>query len=113
MIITHIMDNAIKYTSNGSISFNAEFNDNLLKITITDTGIGIKEENLENIFEMFERGTCKNSNLNGMGLGLTIAKRLTDLLGGRIIISSQVNVGTKVTILIRQKERKNANISSR
>ena len=113
MIITHIMDNAIKYTSNGSISFNAGFNDNLLKITITDTGIGIKEENLENIFEMFERGTCKNSNLNGMGLGLTIAKRLTDLLGGRIIISSQVNVGTKVTILIRQKERKNANISSR
>ena len=113
MIITHIMDNAIKYTSNGSISFNAEFNDNLLKITITDTGIGIKKENLENIFEMFERGTCKNSNLNGMGLGLTIAKRLTDLLGGRIIISSQVNVGTKVTILIRQKERKNANISSR
>lgn len=113
MIITHIMDNAIKYTSNGSISFNAEFNDNLLKITITDTGIGIKEENLENIFEMFERGTCKNSNLNGMGLGLTIAKRLTDLLGGRIIISSRVNVGTKVTILIRQKERKNANISSR
>lgn len=113
MIITHIMDNAIKYTSNGSISFNAEFNDNLLKITITDTGIGIKKENLENIFEMFERGTCKNSNLNGMGLGLTIAKRLTDLLGGRIIISSRVNVGTKVTILIRQKERKNANISSR
>lgn len=113
MIITHIMDNAIKYTSNGSISFNAEFNDNLLKITIADTGIGIKKENLENIFEMFERGTCKNSNLNGMGLGLTIAKRLTDLLGGRIIISSQVNVGTKVTILIRQKERKNANISSR
>lgn len=113
MIITHIMDNAIKYTSNGSISFNAEFNDNLLKITITDTGIGIKKENLENIFEMFERGTSKNSNLNGMGLGLTIAKRLTDLLGGRIIISSQVNVGTKVTILIRQKERKNANISSR
>ncbi len=113
MIITHIMDNAIKYTSNGSISFNAEFNDNLLKITITDTGIGIKKENLENIFEMFERGTCKNSNLNGMGLGLTIAKRLTDLLGGRIIISSQVSVGTKVTILIRQKERKNANISSR
>ena len=113
MIITHIMDNAIKYTSNGSISFNAEFNDNLLKITITDTGIGIKKENLENIFEMFERGTCKNSNLNGMGLGLTIAKRITDLIGGRIIISSQVNVGTKVTILIRQKERKNANISSR
>ena len=113
MIITHIMDNAIKYTSNGSISFYAEFNDNLLKITITDTGIGIKKENLENIFEMFERGTCKNSNLNGMGLGLTIAKRLTDLLGGRIIISSQVSVGTKVTILIRQKERKNANISSR
>ena len=113
MIITHIMDNAIKYTSNGSISFNAEFNDNLLKITIADTGIGIKKENLENIFEMFERGTCKNSNLNGMGLVLTIAKGLTDLLGGRIIISYRVNVGTKVTILIRQKERKNANISSR
>ena len=48
-----------------------------------------------------------------MGLGLTIAKRLIDLLGGRIIISSDVFVGTKVTILIRQKERKNANISSR
>lgn len=113
MIITHIMDNAIKYTNQGSITFNAKFNDNLLEISIIDTGIGIKKENLENIFEMFERGTSKNSNLNGMGLGLTIAKRLTDLLEGRIIISSDVLVGTKVTILIRQKERKNANISSR
>ena len=107
------MDNAIKYTNQGSITFNAKYNDNLLEISIIDTGIGIKKENLENIFEMFERGTSKNSNLNGMGLGLTIAKRLIDLLEGRIIISSDVFVGTKVTILIRQKERKNANISSR
>lgn len=114
MIITHIMDNAIKYTNKGSITFNASFNDNLLKIAITDTGIGIKPENLESIFDMFERGTCKNSNLNGMGLGLTIAKRLTDLLGGRIIINSEVGVGTKVIILIKQrKRRKIANISSR
>lgn len=114
MIITHIMDNAIKYTNKGSITFNASFNDNLLKIAITDTGIGIKPENLDSIFDMFERGTCKNSNLNGMGLGLTIAKRLTDLLGGRIIINSEVGVGTKVIILIKQrKRRKIANISSR
>ena len=87
-----------------------------MKISISDTGCGIKPEYLKNLFQDFERGIYKNSAKNGTGLGLSISKRLVELLNGRIEIESEVNKGTIVKITLNQKlsgtEEKNESINS-
>ncbi|MCR5175775.1 MAG: transporter substrate-binding domain-containing protein [Anaerovibrio sp.] len=110
-ILLNIISNALKYTpSGGSVEFNvieepspkpdiARF-----KITVTDTGIGMPKEFLENIFDAFsrERNTTQ-SGIIGTGLGMHIVKKLVDLMGGEITISSEMGKGTSITILISSK----------
>ena len=104
--LVNIIDNAIKYSENGTIKFKTTYKINHKKcqliIIISDTGKGIRKEFLESIFNPFERGNNKNSSSNGMGLGLSISKRLVDLLNGKIKIVSEENKGTEVIIEISQ-----------
>jgi len=108
-ILINVIGNAVKFTDSGyvSIVFNARFEqDNnqsnpsaILEVTVSDTGPGIAEEDLNFIFEefrQFEAGHQKG----GTGLGMPICKRLTDLLGGSLEISSQLDLGTVVKIEI-------------
>ena len=119
-ILINILDNAIYYTEIGNITVKVETivekKNCVLKISISDTGCGIKLEHLKKLFQDFERGIYKNSAKNGTGLGLSISKRLVELLNGRIEIDSEVNKGTIVKITLNQKlsemEENNEGINS-
>ncbi len=105
-IIVNLMSNAIKFTSKGSISVAV----NLLKddtdtvsieFAITDTGIGITKENIEQIFNSFQQATSATSRIfGGTGLGLAIAKQLVEKQGGTISVESKVNEGSIFSFIL-------------
>ena len=107
-IFNNLLTNAIKYTNQGSISIDiSSTNDNNianLTIKVSDTGIGIRKENLEKLFTKFERlDTEINSNIEGTGLGLVITKKLVELMNGTIEVSSKYNVGSTFLVKLPQK----------
>jgi signal transduction histidine kinase/TolA-binding protein len=99
-IFINLINNALKFTKNGEVKVMAklvETGDDFSRINfaVSDTGIGIPEEKQETIFESFSQGSIEiNRKYGGTGLGLTIVKKLVDLLGGEINLKSEVNVGT-------------------
>ena len=103
-IITHLIDNAIKFTHKGSISVEYQLLNDYLQISVTDTGIGIPEEMQKVIFEPYRQVEYgDNRKYDGNGLGLSIAKAYTELLGGTIILNSEMNKGTRVVVSIPAK----------
>ena len=107
-ILMNLMGNAIKFTNVGSIKFNVGWNKNSenteLIFTIKDTGIGIKKEDLDNIFGAFNQvDTRRNRNIQGTGLGLAISLHLAELMGGTIKVESLYGVGSTFTVNIKQK----------
>ena len=108
-ILLNILTNAIKYTETGSVSLTVSCmrqEDNVCDFTYTvrDTGIGIKEENLSRLFEMFDRGDEeKVHNIEGTGLGLSIVERLVKLMHGTIMVESEYGKGSVFTVRIQQK----------
>ena len=103
-VVTNILLNAIKYTPpNGTINIKAKSEDNYVLIEISDTGIGIPEEELPNVFDEFYRATnAKKVEKNGTGLGLAIAKQVIERHSGKIWIESKVNSGTRVYFTLRR-----------
>lgn len=106
-IINNILDNSFKYTNNGSITLtiNSVLNNDIcnLIIEIKDTGIGIKSEDLNKIFNGNEIDNDINSSVNRDGLGLLISKDLVNLLNGTISVNSYYGSGSVFTINIPQK----------
>ena len=107
-IINNILSNAVKYTNSGYIELAIDCINNKdkcnLRISITDTGKGIKEEDVKNIFNRFYRTEDnKDSNITGTGLGLSITKSLVELLDGIITVNSTEGVGTTFLVTINQK----------
>ena len=110
-VITNLLTNAIKYTDEGSIKFNVEcINESdlcKLKIVVTDTGRGIKEEHMEKLFTKFNRlEEDKNTTIEGTGLGLAITKSLVEMMGGKIVVQSRYGEGSTFTIFLPQKYSK-------
>lgn len=107
-VLINILNNAIKYTKEGSVSFVVsivkQFDDKItLEYKISDTGIGIKEEDLNTLFNNFERLDQRaNYNIEGTGLGLAIAKGYVELMGGTIHVDSTYGEGTTFTVTIEQ-----------
>ena len=106
-IIMNLLSNAVKYTENGSVSFSASYENSETKsgllIKVTDTGIGMKPEDLEVLFEKFKRmDEKKNTGIEGTGLGMSIAKSLTDAMGGELKVESVYGEGTTFTLYIPQ-----------
>ncbi len=102
-ILTNIIGNAYKFTENGTIkiSANANLQPKIIAIKIEDTGIGIEESKRELIFEEFTQANENiEKNYGGSGLGLTISKKLTEILGGKISVKSEVNKGSVFEISI-------------
>lgn len=99
-IYTNILNNAIKYTENGEITLTLtgeEIGDDKIftKATISDTGIGIREEDLDKIFDAFQRvDEEKNQKIEGTGLGMSITKQLVELMGGKIYVESEYGKGS-------------------
>lgn len=94
-ILINLLSNAIKYTEKGSVTFEVKYRNQVADFTVRDTGIGIEKEEYEQIFLPFERirkpGTPQS---HGTGLGLTISKFLTEIMGGEISLHSEPGMGS-------------------
>ena len=107
-IIVNILNNAVKYTERGKVSFNVDyeaFDDGniLLKVSIKDTGIGIKPEDLEKLFSPYERiEEQRNKKIEGTGLGMSITKNLLEKMGSRLEVSSVYGEGSDFSFGIVQ-----------
>ena len=103
-VLINIVGNAIKFTENGTVDITActvqsEGGDLSLKLNVTDTGIGIKEEKLLTLFDPFTQAEASTTmKYGGTGLGLSISKRLANLMNGDLILTSEYGVGTKAMI---------------
>jgi PAS domain S-box-containing protein len=94
-IITNLIKNAIKFTFKGGISFGYTFSENLIQFIIEDTGIGIPPERQEAIFDRFVQADIADSRVfEGSGLGLSISRSYSEMLGGTIRLESKEGVGT-------------------
>lgn len=107
-IIMNLLTNAVKYTEKGTVKLivSGRFTDGgfVLKVDVSDTGIGIAEENLPQLFTQFQRFNLqRNRNIEGTGLGLSIVKRLCDLMSGTITARSVLGSGSTFTVELPQK----------
>ena len=96
-VLQNLLDNALQYTpSGGQIEVKARANGHNIVFTVTDTGIGIPESDLERIFERFYRvDAARSREAGGTGLGLAIARHIVDAHGGRIWVESAVGQGSR------------------
>lgn len=114
-IVSNLLTNAVKYTPSGFVKLSVKWNAisaeiGELIISVKDTGTGIKEENLENLFSSFKRiDEKRNRNIEGTGLGLAITKQLVELMNGEIIVNSEYGKGSEFTVKILQKVIVNEN----
>lgn len=101
-ILINILSNAIKYTEQGKVSLTMRYRSQVAEFTITDTGEGIAPEHMERIFRPFERVRQPGSTATGTGLGLTITRLLTDIMGGDIAVTSEPGKGStfKVSMML-------------
>ena len=108
-IINNFLSNAVKYTKQGKVTFCLDYEQKSdeqirLVISVADTGIGIREEDLGKLFTSFTRIEEKrNRNIEGTGLGLSLTKNLVDLMGGEVIVESTYGRGSCFTARIPQK----------
>lgn len=94
-ILTNLIGNAIKFTKEGYVEFGFKKSETSLVIYVKDTGMGIDKEYHKSIFERFvQADSSRIREFEGSGLGLAISKLYTDLLGGKIWLESEINVGT-------------------
>ncbi len=104
-ILINLLSNAIKYTDRGSATLRLKLRGQVAEFAVIDTGHGIRPEDIETIFEPFERGHMAAANaVPGTGLGLTISKLLTQILGGEISVESTPGEGSifRVRILLSE-----------
>ena len=100
-ILLILVDNALRHTPvQGSLTLSARAHNNVVKITVADTGDGIATKDLPHVFERFYKANNSLANKRSTGLGLAIAKPLVELHGGGIEIDSQIGMGTRVTITL-------------
>ncbi|MBP5702908.1 MAG: response regulator, partial [Lachnospiraceae bacterium] len=108
-IVLNLLTNAVKYTENGGFSLNASIESRTddevnLRFSVKDTGIGIREEDMDKLFTAYERlDEEKNSGIQGTGLGLDISKRFAQLLGGDLVVESTYGEGSEFIFTVTQK----------
>lgn len=107
-IIINLLTNAVKYTKEGSVTLKVDWKEagdssiNLI-ISVTDTGIGIKEEDIDRLFVSFERiEERRNRNIEGTGLGLSITRQLLELMGSTLNVRSDYGVGSTFSFVLKQ-----------
>jgi signal transduction histidine kinase/CheY-like chemotaxis protein/HPt (histidine-containing phosphotransfer) domain-containing protein len=108
-IIINLLTNAVKYTSKGNVNLSVgmveidEENSIILQIEVMDTGIGISREGQNKLFSPYARlDESRNREIEGTGLGLSLTKRLVDLMGGDIFVESIYGAGSKFTVRVKQ-----------
>ena len=108
-VVTNLISNAVKYTEKGSVTLKVSHKklDEAyvdLYFSVIDTGIGIKQEDMQQLFDSFKRLEIeKNRTIQGTGLGLSIAKQLTELMGGELLVESEYGKGSSFIMKIKQR----------
>ena len=99
-IVQNLVDNAIKYnTSNGSVGVTLRHEGARVELSVSDTGIGIPEDQLSRVFERFYRvDRSRNKQIGGTGLGLSIVKHSAETLNATVALKSKLGIGTTVTV---------------
>jgi len=110
-VLNNLLSNALKFTEKGKITLKASVKPSgseqgvVLTVVVKDTGCGIDQVNLENIFEEFHRTESSDvQNIEGAGLGLTITRKIVSLLKGKIVVKSEKNKGSEFTVLLPLEE---------
>lgn len=104
-ILINLLSNAVKYTAQGEVAFGVQRRGQVTEFVVSDTGYGIRPEDISKIFQPFERGHSPAANaVPGTGLGLTISKLLCEILGGEIVVESTLGQGSvfRVRLLLSQ-----------
>ena len=100
-VLLNLLSNACKFTAEGHVAFTVRDGGDTLEFTVADTGRGIKEEDLESLFEPFKRmDTTRNRNIQGTGLGLSISRNLVEMMGGSIRVTSEYGKGSTFVVTI-------------
>jgi signal transduction histidine kinase/DNA-binding NarL/FixJ family response regulator len=104
-IVTNLLNNAVKYTRRGYVSFTMrkapELGESFVGFVVEDSGVGIREEDMSRLFGTFEQfDVAANRGIVGSGLGLSIVKRLTDLMGGRVEVASEYGKGSRFAVYL-------------
>ena len=108
-VLFNLVINAYKFTNEGSITISSLLKEDVLEIKVKDTGVGINDNQKEHIFKEFAQAdNNQNSNDKGFGLGLTISKKLVEILGGDLTLESELNKGSTFTLKIPVKRSKKA-----
>ena len=108
-ILSNILTNAVKYTENGSVALKVDYDKAdersiFLKVSVEDTGRGMKQEDLEKLFKPFERiDELKNRHIEGTGLGMNIVQQLLALMGSKLEVTSEFGKGSTFKFVIRQE----------
>lgn len=108
-IVTNILTNAVKYTEKGSVIFaltyeKADDNAILLKVSVSDTGIGIKTEDIPKLFSEFDRiEEERNRSIEGTGLGMSITQRLLTMMNSRLEVASEYGKGSTFSFAVKQE----------
>jgi CheY-like chemotaxis protein len=106
-ILTNLIKNALKYTTQGTISIGCDFKNNQLNCYVKDTGIGIPKERQTAIFNRFEQADIEDTRVfEGCGLGLAIAKAYTEMLGGEIGVESEEGKGSTFWFNLPKQDEK-------
>ena len=105
-ILINLIGNAIKFTDKGKISIKVKSKNEMVKISVKDTGPGIREEDLKKLFKPFSQIIEPGKTKEGSGLGLYLSKKLANLLGGDISVKSKIGKGTtfKLTLELKEEE---------
>ncbi len=108
-VIANLLTNAVKYTEKGSVTFSVGYEDADdghidLIVRVVDTGIGIKSDDIERLFEKFDRiEESRNRNIEGTGLGMNITERLLELMDSHLEVKSSYGIGSDFSFRLRQK----------
>ncbi len=107
-ILVNFISNAIKFTDRGGIEIKLVKKDKTAEISVRDTGLGVKKEDMDKLFKDFSRIPIKDRTIEGTGLGLYLSKKIADLLGGEIKAESEFEKGSvfTLTLPLKYKEEK-------
>jgi signal transduction histidine kinase len=113
-VFQNVLNNAVKFTSEGEIVVQAQNSPqrDSVEIEISDTGVGIEQSKIDSIFEPFHQADNSiHRSFSGLGIGLTVARRMAELVGGKLTVTSEVGVGTRVSMTFPSQVMVNVNAS--
>jgi signal transduction histidine kinase len=114
-VFQNVFNNAVKFTSEGEIVVQARNSPqrDSIEIEISDTGVGIEQSKIDSIFEPFHQADNSiHRSFSGLGIGLTVARRMAELIGGKLTVTSEIGVGTRVSMTFPSQVMVNASFQT-